>query len=290
MISDLVLHERTRQAIEEFAANPGHSLLLIGAEGSGKAAIAQAVVAEILGIQPKKLRSYPYFLLVQSDKNSISIESIRQLQDFVRLKTTGSQTLRRAIIVEDAHKLTTEAQNAFLKLLEEPPADTVIVLTAQGNDSLLPTITSRAPKIAIKTPPQKRATDHFTEQGFSQTEVTKAYFISRGQAGLLHALLQKNSDDEKLQYIDEAKQFLQSKSFERLVFVDQFTKKKRDVAQFLWALQRVSDAALHGAAQKNNDKQVQHWQKSLAAIIEAQDSLKANPQAKLLLTNLSLQC
>lgn len=290
MTSDLVLHQQTRQALGDFAQDPGHSLLLIGPAGSGKTTIARSLVATVLGIEQDKLTNHPYFLQVTSDKSSISIENIRELQDFVRLKTAGTSAIRRAIIVEDAHKLTTEAQNAFLKLLEEPPKDTIIVLTAQGNDSLLPTITSRAPKIVVKTPSQVETVAYFSDQGFNEAEVTKAYFISRGQVGLLYALLQKDSDNESLQYIDDAKQFLQSKPFERLVFVDQFTKKKKDLVQFLWALQRVSDAALHGAAQKNSEKQVLHWQKSLRTIIDAQDSLSANPQAKLLLTNLSLQC
>lgn len=290
MIQELVLHPSTRTAVEGFLQSPGHSLLLIGPESSGKATLASMIAAEALGLPAEKLASYPYFMHLAPQKSSISIEDIRSLQDFVRLKTTGTSLLRRAIIVENAHTLTTEAQNAFLKLLEEPPADTIIILTAQGNDSLLPTITSRAPKIAVKTPAQQELITFFKNLGFEQTEITKAYFISRGQVGLLYKLLQKDQADERLQYIGQAKQFLQAKHFERLVIVDQLTKQKRDVAQFLWALQRVADAALHQAAAKNASPQVKHWAKSLEAIIQAQDSLQANPQAKLLLTNLSLQC
>lgn len=290
MTQELVLHPSTRQAVEAFVQSPGHSLLLVGAKGGGKATLALFVAAQALDLPAEKLAAHPYFLHIAPQKNSISIDDIRQLQDFVRLKTTGTQPLRRAIVVENAHTLTIEAQNAFLKLLEEPPADTLIILTAQGNDSLLPTITSRAPKIAVKTPAQHDLIQFFNKLGFDQVEVTKAYFISRGQAGLLYKLLQKDQADERLQYIDQAKRFLQSKQFERLVLIDQFTKQKQDVAQFLWALQRVADAALRQAADKNVSAQVKHWTKTLEAIIQAQDNLAANPQTKLLLTNLSLQC
>lgn len=289
MITKLVLHPRTRQSVQDFLAAPGHSLLLIGAEGSGKPTLARAILTELLTINEDQLTSYPYFLCIKPEKTSISIEAIRNLQDFLRLRTVGKNSIRRAVLVEDAHLLTTEAQNAFLKLLEEPPADTVIILAAQTGDGLLPTIHSRAPTIIIKTPIQAETTNHFVKANHDEAEVTKNYYLSHGQIGLMQRLLQNNPDDELLAYVEAAKDFLRQKPFERLVYVDQFTKQKKDVAVFLWALQRVASAALQQAAAKNSLKLVRHWQKVVTATLEAQDDLSANPQLKLLLTNLSLQ-
>lgn len=289
-MTELVLHQRTQDDVQGFLQQPSHNLLLIGAAGSGKATVARYIITNVLDLPDDKLATHPYYLHVSPEKNTISIESVRKLQDFVRLRTTGDKQFRRAIFIEDAHTLTTEAQNAFLKLLEEPPADTVIVLTAQGNDSLLPTILSRVPKIVIKTPSRESLTQYFSDQGYGSDDITRSFFVSRGQAGLLYRLLQQDAKDESLQYIDDAKAFLQAKTFERLVLIDQFTKQKKDIPTFLWALQRVADAALHQAAARQANPQVQHWQKILRAVIDTQDSLSANPQPKLLLTNLSLQC
>lgn len=289
-MNDLVLHPRTKEELQAFIAHPGHNLLLIGPEGSGKSTAAHLLIATVLDVPTDKLYSHPYFVSIEPQKNSISIDAVRKLQDFTRLKTTGTKQLRRAILIQDAHALTTEAQNAFLKLLEEPPADTLIVLTAQGNDSLLPTILSRVPKIIIKTPSQADSAEYFAQKGYAQPDITRSYFISRGQAGLLYRLLQQNGEDQTLHYIDDAKKFLQAKPFERLVLVDQLNKQKVDLGTFLWALQRVADAALKQSAAKQSGVQVRHWQKVLRAVIDTQDGLSANPNAKLLLTNLSLQC
>lgn len=290
MIDELVLHPSTKQEVGQFIAKPSHSLILVGPDGSGKTTMAHAMAAQLLELTPEKLAAYPYFMLVQPEKDTISIEKVRQLQDFVRLKTTGRQALRRIIIIQDAHGLTTEAQNALLKLIEEPPADTCIILTADRKDLLLPTISSRAPKITVRQPSQVLLQKHFGAQGFGESDITKAYFISRGQAGLLSKLLQKDQSDERLQYIEQAKVFLRATPFERLVVVDAFVKQKQNLGLFLWALQRVADTALRQAAAKDQAKPVQHWQKILRAVIQAQDAATAHPQPKLLLTNLSLQC
>ncbi len=289
LATELVLHERTRQDVAGFARQPSHSLLLIGPAGSGKPTLARSLIAAILDLPAEKLSTHPYFLHISPEKNSISIDAIRQAQAFVRLRTTGTKPFRRAVLVEDAHLLTTEAQNAFLKLLEEPPEDTVIILTAEGHSSLLPTIVSRTPKITVKTPAQPAIAGHFEQAGFANADITKSYHVSRGRPGLMHNLLQTEADNQRLEYIEDAKRLLQADSFNRLILIDQFTKQKKDLSQLLWALQRVSDAALRQAAQKAATAQVTRWQKDLKAILAAQDSLSANPQPKLLLTNLSLQ-
>ncbi len=73
--------------------------------------------------------------------NSIGIEDIRELQKKIFLKPIESPL--KAIIIQNAHLLTTEAQNAMLKILEEPPRNTLIILTSDSKETLLSTILSR---------------------------------------------------------------------------------------------------------------------------------------------------
>jgi DNA polymerase III delta prime subunit len=80
---------------------------------------------------------------------SIGIEDIKRIQRALFFKPIKSQT--KAVIIEDAHLLTPEAQNALLKVLEEPPLHTIIILAADTTESLLPTILSRCQIIALET-------------------------------------------------------------------------------------------------------------------------------------------
>lgn len=285
-MTDLVLHEQTRREAAAWQAAPSHALLIVGQLGSGKTELAKNILENILQGRPE---SHPYYLHIEpaTGKGSISIEAIRELQAFTKLKTTGSANWRRAVLVENAHTMTAEAQNAFLKLLEEPPADTLIVLTSSGLQGLLPTIVSRLQRLAIKTPTQSQLLDYFMGQGFTAPDIQKALHISAGQPGLMAQLLNGQQSD-LTDYIDRAKTWLSQDSFGRLALADKFIRQKLDLGQLLWALRTVARAGLHQAASKDQTEAVKRWQRSLGAILQAEASLGANPQAKLLLSNLAL--
>ena len=78
----------------------------------------------------------------------ISIEHIRMLQRELQLKAFDSPA--KFVIVRDAEKMGEEAANAFLKTLEEPPAESVIVLITANISSLLPTIVSRCARLYFR--------------------------------------------------------------------------------------------------------------------------------------------
>ncbi|QRK07818.1 DNA polymerase III subunit delta' [Archangium violaceum] len=75
----------------------------------------------------------------------IRVEQIRGLLERISLR--GLESRRKVAIVVDAHMMNPQAQNAFLKTLEEPPADTTLILLASAPDKLLPTIRSRCSKV-----------------------------------------------------------------------------------------------------------------------------------------------
>jgi DNA polymerase III delta prime subunit len=88
----------------------------------------------------------------ESSKNqqSIGIEDVKNLEKITFLKPIKSKI--KAVILDDAHLLTIEAQNALLKTLEEPPEQTLILLSAETIEPLLPTILSRCRIIKIQPP------------------------------------------------------------------------------------------------------------------------------------------
>lgn len=85
---------------------------------------------------------------VKQNTQSIGIEDILQMQKKLFLKPIKSET--KAVIIRDAHVLTHEAQNALLKVLEEPPAHTLVLLATDSKESLLPTILSRCQVIQLE--------------------------------------------------------------------------------------------------------------------------------------------
>jgi hypothetical protein len=84
---------------------------------------------------------------VPSDKKSIGIEQVRQAVIFIGKKPFLEGN--KVIIVPNADKLTTEAQNAFLKVLEEPPEYALIILCAKTQEALLPTVISRCQRVSV---------------------------------------------------------------------------------------------------------------------------------------------
>lgn len=85
---------------------------------------------------------------VKQNTASIGIEDIKQMQKKIFLKPIKSE--QKAIIIDEAELLTIEAQNALLKILEEPPAHTLILLSTSTKETLLPTILSRCQVIQLE--------------------------------------------------------------------------------------------------------------------------------------------
>lgn len=89
---------------------------------------------------------------ILESSNSLGIEAIRELQNKAFLKPYSHK--KKAILILEAQNLTLEAQNAFLKTLEEPPDKTIIALTSSDSAWLLPTIVSRCQIIQLPPKPQ----------------------------------------------------------------------------------------------------------------------------------------
>jgi DNA polymerase III delta prime subunit len=281
-MNDLVLHPITSSNIEQFISKPSHALLITGGSGSGKLHTAEYLAAQLLNCEQANLSKQPYFAHIQPDNGSTSIDAIRELQKLLVLKVPGKQLIRRVIIIEDAHLMTTEAQNALLKALEEPPLDTVLILLTPNPKQLLPTITSRLQTVNILPVSQKTLIKTFGDT----PETKKAILLSGGKAGLFKALLE-NQEHPLLAQIDQAKQYLRKSSFERQQTIT--TQDREEIQLFLQALLLVCEAALKASTVKRNKSEVKRWHERCNTILEAQDMLDKNAQIKLLLTNLALQ-
>ncbi len=132
-----------------------HGYLISGAEGSGTETVAAALVAAALDrakvVWPPP--AHPDLLLVEPESKSrrIVIEQIRGMEQLIRLRPSVAR--RKVGVIVDADRLQPQAANAFLKTLEEPPPDSLLVLTTTNSEGVLGTILSRCIRIPLRMPP-----------------------------------------------------------------------------------------------------------------------------------------
>ncbi len=286
-----LLNPQTEKQIAQFLNQPIHALLIVGEEGAGKRTVAQYVATQLLQTDLTP-HNHPYILSIAPTEGSISVASVREIRTFLQLKvptkSAPKKTITRVVIISDADAMTTEAQNALLKSLEEPPADTVFILTAKSEHGLLQTVQSRTRKLVLHPIEQDVLAGHFARLGHSQTEITKAFLLSNGLPGLMTDLLGGKEVHPLTEAIATAKSFLSASKFERLASIEVIGKQRETVTVFLTGLQKVAQAALHNPSAMNDTKKVKQWHSVSKYIVEAQKQIDQNASPKLVVTNLAL--
>jgi DNA polymerase-3 subunit delta' len=112
----------------------------------------------------------------------IRVEQIRSLQERLALRSLEGR--RKIAILASAQAMNPQAQNAFLKTLEEPPAETVLVLLASSPDKLLPTLRSRCSQVHFgPLPPELIAATLKEKHGLEGPEAALAAAMSGGSLG-----------------------------------------------------------------------------------------------------------
>jgi DNA polymerase-3 subunit delta' len=175
-----------------------HALVFTGIEGIGKqtAAKAFAMACNCAAPQPTaaarpspsappvnacgrcracrriQAEQHPDVLHLRPSGNMIRIAVIRDL--IQRLAMKPYENGKRVVIIADAHAMNPEAGNALLKVLEEPPPDTLLILTAGQIADLLPTVASRCQQIRFAPLPHDVLMDLLIEDGQLAPEAAEA--------------------------------------------------------------------------------------------------------------------
>lgn len=130
-----------------------HAILLTGTPAAGTHALALRLAKELNGAvadTPENLRHPMCRVLRPGSKiRTITIDTVRSVEPFLALKADEGDT--KLVILLEADRLMDEAANAFLKTLEEPPPQTLIVLITELPNRLLPTILSRCVRLDLRT-------------------------------------------------------------------------------------------------------------------------------------------
>lgn len=126
---------------------------------------------------------HPDLLLINKNENGyLSIETVREMRRKIGLLPSLSK--KKVAIFEEASQLTQEAQNALLKILEEPPEYLIFVLVSASGD-LLPTIISRCRILSFPPLPFQLISQELKRRGYSEKEGQFLASFSQGQIGLV---------------------------------------------------------------------------------------------------------
>ena len=117
-----------------------HAHLIVGADGIGKSILAKIFALNILG--RKDDRDYVDIINYRLKKASFGVDDVRDIIHEIEKKPYEAD--KKVIIVHDAHKMTVQGQNAFLKSIEEPPKGVYIIILTESLEFILDTIKSRA--------------------------------------------------------------------------------------------------------------------------------------------------
>lgn len=130
-----------------------HGLMLKGPQGIGKQLLADWLAASLLCTESvpacgqckscllRQAGNHPDLFITDSSGSSIGVDAVRQISQFMQGR--AQQQLHKVVILPDADKLTEAASNALLKTLEEPPANSYIILYSANVQTLPATLLSR---------------------------------------------------------------------------------------------------------------------------------------------------
>ncbi len=172
--------------------------------------------------------AHPDLVILGPDPAELKIEPVRQLMAKCALKPMVSR--RRVVIVRDAHAMTPQAQNAFLKTLEEPPGQTLFFLLTHQDRRLLRTIRSRCQHVRF-APLDAHSLETLHRDALAalpQEAVPGLLAACAGSSAMLARVLAAAAGDERLQ--KPAGDLFRAPLRERLAAVDALAESQETTA------------------------------------------------------------
>jgi DNA polymerase III delta prime subunit len=255
--------------------NLPQSLLLTGPVGVGISTIAQYIGVTVgnvmLTILPEKDEK------VNIDKGVISVDSIRRLY----IQTRSIQNGKLVIIIDYAERMGHQAQNAFLKLLEEPGSGVHFILVTHTPSKLLPTVVSRTQKLEIQpvTPSQSL---QLLETLIAANEQKKAQLLFMAD-GLPAELTRLATDDTYFEtsadIIRDARDLLQADVYQKLLIAQRYKDDREKALRLLTTTANILRKSISQKPQSASIAQID-------SLLYAYQQISANGNIRLCLARL----
>lgn len=240
--NDILGHEQIkehfRNAIQTGKLN--HAYILSGEAGMGRRSLANAFVLNLFceeGMPDPCMNchackqvlsgNHPDLIYVTHEKPaSIGVDDIReQINDTIMVRPYSSYY--KVYIVDEAEKMTVQAQNALLKTIEEPPAYAVIMLLTTNPDAFLPTILSRCVHLKLK-PLKDEVVKGYLTQNIGVEESLAEIYAAFARGNLGKAMHLAESEDFKLMYSEILRMLKHLKDADISELLDYIHKFKDD--------------------------------------------------------------
>ncbi len=186
-----------------------HAYIIEGAAGVGKKAFALDIARAVLctgekkpcGVCPSCRKcsegNHPDLHIYAPDGNSFKVDLVREIKHSVTL--TPGEGDRAVYILKDAHAMTAAAQNALLKVFEEPPLGTVFFLLTEKREALLPTVRSRGRGVRLSAAEDGQVYRYLKAQFPKADEkaLQDAVRMAEGAYGRAEAIMKKEGRTER---------------------------------------------------------------------------------------------
>jgi DNA polymerase-3 subunit delta' len=267
----LVLHNDTLERLITLTDDNKlpHALLITGAKGIGKATLAYHFVRHLLnspsedadnnffgepeiasitedspvytkiiaGAHPDLLVIEPaYDERKKAYKNEITVDAMREVTHF--LSHTAAETNWRIILIDSIDQLNRNAANAVLKLLEEPPSNSLFILISHQPATLLPTISSRCHAIHLRPPNKEQFIEilRLSHPDANYQVIEALYTLSGGLTGIANDLLAHEGLALYQKIITLMHAFIDQQHSEKQHCIESISSKENEAAWPLFVL------------------------------------------------------
>ena len=199
-----------------------HALIISGEDGLDRSSavdlLANFIPSELVIIQPLE------------DKKTISAEQVREISSKLRTFTDK----RRVVRIRLAEYMTETAQNALLKMLEEPATNVHFLLESVNSSALLSTIISRSQEFKLHRTSDAQDTELLSKSNLDKISIEQIKFIASGRPQLISELIaEPKLLDSYRQYITDAKVFFMGDAYEALLVINRYSSDRAEAQKLV---------------------------------------------------------
>ncbi|MBO5745585.1 MAG: hypothetical protein J6S13_00660 [Clostridia bacterium] len=238
-----------------------HAFIIEGEKGSGRHTLARIITAAALCEDEKApcgrcricdlvMRDgHSDVLTYRPDGATFKIDSVREIRDNAFVMPIEAK--RKVNILIDCDKMNEPAQNAFLKVLEEPPEFMVFILICQNAQGLLTTVRSRCVTLSVKNPDRTEAADYIAlKTGRNEADINEALENSHGNIGKAMDILSGEAAEAVLAAAEFLRALKKRDRFEALKCMYRFEKDRLGFTAFLTELRLLAQREAQKCATK----------------------------------------